>query len=190
MQVLKNRIDVEGRALPGGILKVDGFINHRIDAALMHDCGVALAHHFRSLKPQLILTAEISGIGPGLMTAAQLGCSVVYARKKQPVTMPNNCYRSSAPSHTKGEMQHLLVSAEFLKASEKVLIIDDFLASGKTILALADLCRQANAPLIGIGTLIEKTFENGRQLLEPLGVPVHSLAKITHLSEGSIGIAA
>ncbi len=189
MQALKHRINAEGRALAGGILKVDGFINHRIDAALMRDCGAALAEHFRALQPQLILTAEISGIGPGLMTAATLGCSVVYARKKKPLTMPDRCYRAAAPSHTKGELTPLLVSPEFLKANERVLIIDDFLASGQTILALAELCRQAKAPLVGVGTLVEKTFEGGRRLLEPLGVPVYSLAQITRLAEGVIRIA-
>ena len=189
MEALKERIRREGRALSGGILKVDGFINHRVDGKLMTECGQAFADYFRSTRPEIILTAEISGIGPALTTAAALELCVVYARKKRPVTMPANAYTAAAPSHTKGSITPLMVSPEFLKAGERVLIIDDFLASGQTIKALTELCNQAGAELVGIGALIEKSFEGGRELLEPLGVPIHSLAQITALSEGKIEVA-
>ena len=175
--------------MPGGILKVDGFINHRIDAALMAQCGEALAEKFRSTSPQLVLTAEISGIAPALMTAASLECSVVYARKERPVTMPVTAFTSSAPSRTKGKSTPLMVSPEFLQAGERVVIIDDFLATGQTIRALAELCRQADSILVGVGALIEKPFEGARDYLSDLDVPIHSLAQITRLAEGVVEVA-
>lgn len=179
---LVEKIKREGKNLGNGILKVDGFINHRVDAALMQNCGVAFADHFRETQPDLVLTAEISGIAPALMTAAALGCKVVYARKKRPITMPEDAYVALAPSHTKGNITPLMVSPEFLKAGERVLIIDDFLASGQTIKGLTRLCDQAGATLVGIGTLVEKTFEHGRLLLADHKVPIYSLAQITALN--------
>ena len=189
MDALKHKIRTEGHALEGGILKVDGFINHRIDAPLMSHCGQAFADLFRETNPDLVLTAEISGIAPALMTASALGCSVVYARKKKPITMPSVVYSSSAPSRTKGQVTPLLVSPEFLKAGERVLIIDDFLASGQTIRGLVDLCHQAQATVVGIGALVEKPFENGRALLEHANAPIHSLAQITSLENGIVEVA-
>ena len=155
--------------------------NHRVDAALMQRCGSAFAEHL-STAPDLVLTAEISGIAPALMTAAALGCKVVYARKKRPVTMPEDAYMALAPSRTKGSITPLMVSPEFLKGGERVLIIDDFLASGQTIQGLTELCAQAGATLVGIGALVEKTFEHGRQLLAEHQVPIYSLAQITSLN--------
>lgn len=190
MQALKEMIRAEGRSLGNGILKVDGFINHRVHAKLMADCGEALARRFREAAPDLVLTAEISGIAPALMTAAQLGCSIVYARKKRPVTMPPEAYLAHAPSHTKGEMTPLMVSPEFLKAGERVLIIDDFLASGQTIKGLVELCRQAQAEVVGIGALIEKPFEKGREVLGAVvDVPIVSLAQISSLEGGKVEVA-
>ena len=186
---LVEKIRLEGKNLGNGILKVDGFINHRVDAALMQKCGVAFADYFRETKPDLVLTAEISGIAPALMTAAALGCKVVYARKKRPVTMPENAYMAIAPSHTKGSITPLMVSPEFLQAGERVLIIDDFLASGQTIKGLTELCNQAGATLVGIGALVEKTFEHGRSLLAEHHVPIYSLAQITALNGNDIELA-
>lgn len=184
MEELKNKVRSEGRYLGDGILKVDGIINHRIDAPLMAKCGQAFADFFKETNPTLILTAEISGIGPALMTASALDCPVLYARKKKPITMPDVVYSSSAPSRTKGEVTPLLASPEFLTSEERVLIIDDFLASGRTILGLVDLCRQAQAKVVGVGALVEKSFEDGRSLLSDVDVPIYSLAQITSLDNG------
>lgn len=189
MNTLGERILAEGKSLGGGILKVDGLINHRVDAAVMRECGEDFANFFRHTRPDLILTAEISGIAPALMTASALGCNVVYARKKKPVTMPGEPYIAHAPSHTKGGVTPLIVSREFLKAGERVLIIDDFLASGQTIKALVELCDLAGVHLVGIGALVEKTFEGGRELLQRKDVPIHTLVQITRLAEGVIEIA-
>ena len=189
MRVLKDRIRNEGHNLGGGILKVDGFINHQVDPNLMEVCGHELAVRFAEVGATKILTAEISGIAPAVMTARHLGLPTVYARKHKPVTMPDQVLLTLAPSHTKGRTVELIVSPEFLGEGERILIIDDFLASGQTILGLARLARVAGATIVGIGTLVEKTFEGGRELLNELNVPVESLAAISDMSDGKIVFA-
>lgn len=183
---LRKRIEDEGVVLGGGILKVDNFINHQVDPLLMDACGKELARLFADTKPTKVLTAEISGIAPALMTAKYLGLPVVYARKHKPVTMPDSVLLTLAPSHTKGRMVELIVSPQYLANGERVLIIDDFLASGATIAGLAQLAQIAGAHLVGIGALIEKTFEGGRALLEELHVPIEALVSVAALDEGHI----
>jgi xanthine phosphoribosyltransferase len=186
VKALKERILKDGQVLNGGILKVDGFVNHQVDPILMDLCGKEFAKRFASVGATKVLTAEISGIAPALTTAIHLGLPVVYARKTKPITMPDQVYLTLAPSHTKGRMVELIVSPEYLKDGEKVLIIDDFLASGATILGLVRLAEASGAKLVGIGALIEKLFEGGREALKPLGVPVESLACITSMEGGKI----
>ncbi len=186
MKELEERIRRDGQDLGNGILKVDGFVNHQVDAALMDKCGQEFARRFAHLGATKVLTAEISGIAPALTTALHLGLPVVYARKNKPITMPDQVYLTLAPSHTKGRMVELIVSPEYLGHGERVLIIDDFLASGATILGLARLAKAAGAELVGIGALIEKVFEGGREALKPLGLPVESLACIVSMQDGKI----
>jgi len=188
MQLLKERILQEGKNLGSGILKVDGFINHQVDPELMDRCGEEFARRFRDLNPTKILTAEISGIAPALMTARHMGLPVVYARKNKPITMPDQVFLTLAPSHTKGRMVELIISPEFLGHGERVVIIDDFLASGATIAGLVRLAQAAGAQIIGIGTLIEKTFEGGRALLSTLNIPIESLVYITSMDGEEIVI--
>jgi len=183
---LIERIRSEGKNLGNGILKVDGFINHQVDPALMDACGRDLARRFANVGATKILTAEISGIAPALTTAKHLGLPVVYARKSKPITMPDQVFLTTAPSHTKGRMVELIVSPEYLAGGEKILVIDDFLASGATIWGLVRLAQAAGATIVGIGTLIEKTFEGGRELLKPIGVPIESLAVITAMDGNRI----
>jgi len=159
MQLLQNRIAAEGKILGNGILKVDSLINHQVDPMLMDACGLEFAHIFKDSGASRILTAEISGIAPALMTGVHMKLPVVYARKTRPVTMPGTVYLTTAPSHTKGNMVDLIVSPEYLKPGETVLIIDDFLASGATILGLVRLAEAAGAKVVGVGALIEKTFK-------------------------------
>ncbi len=189
MKELKDRIRRDGRYLGNGILKVDSFVNHQVDPLLMDACGREFARRFASVGATKVLTAEISGIAPAVTTAIHLGLPVVYARKTKPITMPDQVYLTLAPSHTKGRMVELIVSPEYLAHGEKVLIIDDFLASGATILGLVRLAEAAGSHIVGIGALIEKTFEGGRAALTPLGVPIESLAAITSLSENEIVFA-
>ncbi|OGO32544.1 MAG: xanthine phosphoribosyltransferase [Chloroflexi bacterium RBG_16_54_11] len=181
MRELQDRIRLEGKNLGNGILKVDGFINHQVDPVLMDACGKELAHRFSDVGATKVLTAEISGIAPAVTTAYHLGVPVVYARKNKPITMPDQVFLTLSPSHTKGRMVELIVSPEYLGHSERVLIIDDFLATGATILGLVRLAQTAGSTIVGIGALIEKTFEGGRSALSTLGVPVEALVRITSM---------
>jgi xanthine phosphoribosyltransferase len=186
MLELKNRILLEGKNLGNGILKVDGFINHQVDPVLMDACGKELAKRFKNLGATKILTAEISGIAPAVSTAFHLRLPVVYARKHKPITMPDEVFLTLSPSHTKGRMVELIISPEYLGLGERIVIIDDFLATGATILGLVRLAQTAGSSIIGIGTLIEKTFEGGRKSLAHLGIPIESLVKITSMEGDQI----
>ena len=184
------RIAAEGRSLGGGILKVDGFINHRLEPELTLSMGRAFAERFAAAGVtgvNKVVTAEVSGIAPALTTGMALGVPVVYARKKRQVTMAD-ALEAHAPSRTKGGVTPLYLSPEYVGSGDKVLLIDDFLASGQTILALAELIARCGAELLGVGCVIEKTFEPGRAALSPLGVPVVSLAAVTHLGEDGVQV--
>jgi xanthine phosphoribosyltransferase len=189
MDELRLRILTDGRNLGNGILKVDGFINHQVDPHLMEACGRELALRFANLNATKVLTAEISGIAPALTTAMNLGLPVVYARKTKPITMPDQIFLTMAPSHTKGRTVELIVSPEYLSRGERVLIIDDFLATGQTIMGLVRLAQAAGAEVVGIGALVEKRFEGGRALLASLGIPIEALAIITDMDDGRIVFA-
>jgi xanthine phosphoribosyltransferase len=186
MQELKERIQREGRNLGNGILKVDGFINHQVDPRLMDACGREFARYFKDVAATKVLTAEISGIAPALTTAFHMGLPVVYARKHKPITMPDQVFLTLSPSHTKGRIVELIVSPEFLAGKERVLIIDDFLATGATILGLARLAQTAGAQVVGVGALVEKVFEGGRAALAHLNIPVVSLVRIKSMEGETI----
>ncbi len=186
MLSLKDRIMQEGKNLGNGILKVDGFINHQVDPVLMDEAGKEFARRFKDIGATKILTAEISGIAPAVSTGLHMGLPVVYARKHKPITMPDQVFLTLAPSHTKGRTVELIVSPEYLAGGEKVLIIDDFLASGATILGLVRLAHIAGAFVIGIGALIEKSFEGGREALMDLNVPVETLVQISRMDDEKI----
>ncbi len=186
MDLLRERILKEGKHLGQGILKVDSFLNHPLDSQLMRAIGKEFAHYFGPRQPTKILTAETSGIAPALATGMEMGIPVLFARKHQPLTMAPNPYRQTAPSHTHGHQVELIVSPEFLTSEDRVLIVDDFRASAQTILALAKLVEQSGAQLVGIGAVVEKSFEGGRAWLEPLQVPICSLAVIERVEEERI----
>ena len=190
MQLLKDRIRREGQNLGRGILKIDSFLNHQVDPDLMVAAGEAIAARFTEARPTRILTAEVSGIIPAVMAGRALGnLPVVYARKHKPITMREPVFVDSAPSHTKGGEVLLMVSPEVLSAGDRVLIVDDFLASGRTIDALARIVAAAGATLVGIAAVVEKTFEGGREQLAHWGVPIEALATITDMSEGRIVVS-
>jgi xanthine phosphoribosyltransferase len=190
MRELQERIMREGKNLGNGILKVDGFINHQVDPILMDACGRELARRFKDIGATKVLTAEISGIAPAVSTAYHLKLPLVYARKHKPITMPDQVFLTLSPSHTKGRMVELIISPEYLSDGERVIIIDDFLATGATILGLVRLAQTAGSTIAGIGTLIEKTFEGGRQALSSLGVPIEALVQITSMEGDQIIFAS
>ena len=192
MKALADRIRAEGRNLGNGILKIDSILNHQIDPGLMFEMGQEMARQFKGVQVDRILTVEISGIAPAFATGIALGVPVVYARKIKPITMSGPVFLETAPSHTKGGEVNLLVSAEFLPSNKNVLVIDDFLATGQTLLALARIVASANCTLAGVGVVVEKSFERGRDILAKAGyghVPVHALATITSMDNGSIQLA-
>ncbi len=191
MQALIERILAEGKNLGNGILKVDGFVNHQLDPALTMQMGIEFAARFAAVGVDgvtKVITAEVSGIAPALATGSALNVPVVYARKSRPITMKDGFYSSQAPSHTKGGIVDLIISPEYLLPTDRVLLIDDFLASGITIEALADVIAQCGATLCGIGCVIEKEFEGGRERLQSLGVPIVSLAQIVSMEANEIQV--
>jgi xanthine phosphoribosyltransferase len=171
-----------GRVLQDGkILDIDNLLNHRVHVPIMKRVGQWLATRFRDHKPDLVLTAESSGIAPGMVTAAALNVDLVYARKQRKITMRDKpVYTEHAVSPTKGGMVDFFVAQEVLLAGQRILIIDDFLASGLTLRALVRLVQDADATPIGIGTVVEKSFQGGRAFLTRHypQVPVISLVKI------------
>ena len=186
MKVLEDRILKDGQYIWNGILKVDSFVNHQVDPKLMNEAGKEFAKLFMNFSATKILTAEISGIAPAVSAGLHLGIPVVFARKNKPITMPDQVLLTLSPSHTKGRTVELIVSPEYLGAGERVLIIDDFLATGKTIEGLIRLAEIAGATVVGVGTLIEKTFEEGRAHLEEMNIHVEALARIESMSEEGI----
>jgi xanthine phosphoribosyltransferase len=188
MKALVERIRAEAVYLDGGIVKVDGFINHQIDPLLTTEMGKEFARHFRAAGATKIVTAEVSGIAPSLAAAQALGLPLVYARKHRPITMPDGFYMAEAPSHTKGGTVHLMISPEYLRAGDRALLIDDFLATGCTIEALVRIVAQSGAILCGIGCVIEKAYEHGRERLAHLGVPIVALARID-IEDGKIQVS-
>ena len=186
MQELKDRILSEGRNLGRGILKVDSFLNHQIDPALMVRLGNELARRLRDTHPTKVLTAETSVIAPALATAAALDIPLVFAHKSPPLTMDYTIVREQCKSRTHDKMVELMVSTEYLRPGDRVLIIDDFLATAQTISALARLVVKVNAIVVGVGTVIEKEFELGRANARDLNVPIESLAVITSMDDGKI----
>jgi len=190
MELLKERVLAEGQNLGRGILKIDSFLNHQLDAELMAAIGDEIAARFASLRPSRILTAEVSGIVPAVMAGRSLGnIPVVYARKHKPITMQEPVFVDTAPSHTKGGEVMLMVSPEFLHAHDRVLIVDDFLATGLTIDALGRIVRRSGAALVGVAVVVEKLFEGGRAVLEHWGVPVEAMVSISDMSGDKIVLA-
>ncbi len=188
MDTLKQRILAEGRNLGSGILKIDSLLNHQIYPDLMLQMGQEMAARFEGVKIDRILTAEISGIAPALTTGIALGVPIVYARKTKPITMFGPVFLETAPSHTKGAEVNLLVSAEFMPPHQSVLIIDDFLATGKTLRALARIVESAQSQVVGVGVVVEKSFEGGRDFMRQKGytMPIEALATIVSMDNGTI----
>jgi xanthine phosphoribosyltransferase len=186
MKELEERIRKDGQVLKGDILKVDAFLNHQVDSGLMKRMGEEFARRFAHLKPNKILTAEISGIAPALQAGVALDIPVIFARKVRPLTMPGRVFERRVPSRTKGGETLLLVSPEYLKPRDRVIIIDDFLATGQTLNALANIVVEAQATLLAFGIVVEKTFEHGRKALEEWNVPLESLVVIDRMSKKQI----
>ena len=185
MKELKDRILKDGTCLPGGILKVDNFINHQMDPILIKSMAAEIVSRFAGTDINKILTVEASGIAPAIMVGYLLGLPVVFAKKKQPSTM-DNMLVTDVFSFTKNQTYSICVSRDYLSIGDKVLFIDDFLANGNAGKGIIDLVDQAGAELVGMGFLIEKAFQKGGEYLRDNGIHIESLAIIESLDNCEI----
>ena len=186
MQELKNRIVQEGRVLPGNIIKVDGFLNHRIDTELMEHIAEEFGRRFDMDGVDVILTAEASGIALSAVVARHFGKPMIFAKKAKSDNIEGGLYQSDIFSYTYKKKVTLLVSKEWISSGDKVLIIDDFMANGEAMRGLCDIVEKAGATLVGIGCAVEKGFQGGGDRLRAAGVNLKSLAIIESAEPGNI----
>ena len=179
---LVRRIEAEG-SVEGQILRIDHFLNHQIEPAFIFELAHELAKRLSAFQPNLILTAEASGIAPALIVAHTLNVPMIYAKKySHQVEAPSLSRLIRSP--TKGEDNRLVVSTRYLRPGQRVVIVDDFLANGRTAAALIEMAREAGAQVLGAGFVVEKHFKHGRRFIESLQVPVATLAQVEHLENG------
>jgi len=183
MQLLKDRIRKEGKILPGHIIKVDGFLNHRIDTALMEEIAKEFKRRFADQEITMILTAEASGIALATVAAKEFGVPMVFAKKAKSDNIEGGLYASDIFSYTYKKKVTLLVSKDWISASDKVLIIDDFMANGEAMRGLCDIVQEAGAELVGIGIAVEKGFQHGGDRIREAGINIQSLAIIDEADE-------
>jgi len=186
VHALEQKILAEGIVLSEEVLKVDSFLNHQIDPVMMQLIGQEFARLFKDAGITKIITIEASGIAPAVMAGLELGVPVIFARKYQSLTLKDDLYRSKVFSFTKQTESTIAISNKHISSTDKVLVIDDFLANGQAALGLADLIHQANAEVVGIGIVIEKSFQPGRDLLLEKGYRVESLARVKSLTNGTV----
>ena len=186
MEELKEKIVKEGQAVNEIILKVDSFLNHQVDAKLMSKIGEEFAEHFKDKNITKVVTIETGGIVPAVFTALTLNVPFVIFKKGTSKILPSDVYHTKVKSYTKGIEYDLMVSKKYLKKEDNILIIDDFLANGEAALGLIKIIEMAESNIVGMGFVIEKSFQEGRKRITGKGLKIHSLAKIKSLSEGKI----
>jgi len=184
---LEQRILKDGVVKPGNVLKVDSFLNHQIDPIVMEEVVTEFIEYFGDRKVTKVMTIEASGIAPAIMLAAKLKVPMLFAKKTEPATMEReDRYESLVHSYTKDVTSNVIISKEYLDASDSVVIIDDFLANGEAALGLADIVEQAGAEVAGVGICIEKSFQPGHQLIKEKGLDLHSISRIASLDNGEV----
>lgn len=191
MRELVRKIQEQGVDLGRNILKVDGFINHQLEPRLTQQIGVALAERLLAAgmaRPTKVVTAEVSGIAFALQTGIALDVPAIFARKIRPVTMPAHAYSKTVVSPTKGTAVELVLNPEYVTARDRVVLVDDFLASGQTLIALHELVSLSGARIVGIGCVIEKSFQGGRAALSRYGIPLAALAVVHGMQGGVIQV--
>ena len=186
MQELKERIRRDGKVLPGNIIKVDGFLNHRVDTKLMQDIADEFAKYFDVSDITMVLTAEASGIALATICAQKYNVPMVFAKKAKSDNIEGGLYQSEIYSYTYKKKVTQILSKEWMNASDRVLIVDDFMANGEAVRGLCDLVTQAGAELVGIGIAVEKGFQGGGDRLRKSGVNYRALAVIEKADEDGI----
>jgi len=186
MELLEQRILSDGQLLPGGILKVDNFLNHQMDPMLLEAMAKEWHRLFEHDGVNKILTIEASGIALAILTGYVFGCPVVFAKKSKTKNISDALYSVDVPSFTHGNVSTVVVSKEYLGAQDRVLIVDDFLATGAALVGLKALVEQAGGSVVGAGIAIEKAFQGGGEQLRAQGLRVESLARIASMSDDSL----
>ena len=186
MKKLEERILRDGQVLGENILKVDSFLTHQVDFSLMKEIGQVFAEAVKDTGITKVVTIEASGIAPAVYVAAALGLPMIFAKKAKNITMTEGILTAEVYSFTKQVTSTVSIAGKFLNSDDKVLIIDDFLANGQAAKGLITIIEQAGAQVEAVGIVIEKSFQNGRQLLETAGYRVLSLARIAGFEKGQV----
>lgn len=186
MQLLEQRILQDGNVLGENILKVDSFLTHQVDYQLMKEMGKVLADGYRDKGITKVVTIEASGIAPAIYVAESLEVPMIFAKKHKSITMTEGILTAEVYSFTKQVTSTVSIASKFLNENDRVLIVDDFLANGQAAKGLIEIIQQAGASIAGVGIVIEKSFQDGRQLIEDLDVPVSSLARIEKFENGQV----
>ena len=178
MHLLEERIRRDGIVLSGDVLKVDSFLNHQMDVDLLSEMGREFARLYADCEVNKILTIEASGIGIACFTAQAFRCPLLFAKKSKTKNLADDVYSVDVASYTHGNVSKVIVSRQYLRPGDRVLIVDDFLANGAALSGLISLVRQAGAVVVGAGIAIEKAYQPGGELIRGMGVRVESLARI------------
>lgn len=186
MKLLEDRIMKDGQVIGENILKVDSFLTHQVDFQLMRELGEVLANLYRSKRISKVVTIEASGIAPAVYVAESLKVPMIFAKKHKNITMTEGILTAEVYSFTKQVTSTVSIASKFLSPEDRVLIVDDFLANGQAAKGLIDIIKQSGAQVMGVGIVIEKSFQDGRQLLLDAGVPVTSLARIQRFQDGQV----
>ena len=186
LQQLIERIKRDGVVRPGGVLKVDSFLNHQIDPALSYDMAKEIRRLFADEKVDKILTIEASGIGMAVLTGLVFGCPVLFAKKSKTINLSDDIYSTTVYSFTHQVSKQVLVSKRYLNPGDKVLIVDDFLANGAALEGLCSIVEQAGAEVVGAAVAIEKAFQPGGERLRAKGLRIEALARIASMGDDSI----
>lgn len=186
MNKLKQRIRTEGRVLPGNIVKVDGFLNHRVDVAFMQELADEFAKIFPIEDVTLVLTAEASGIALATICAQKYGVPLLFAKKAKSDNIEGGLYQSDIFSYTYKKKVTLLVAKDWIHSNDRVLIIDDFMARGEAMRGLCEIVEEAGCELVGIGCAVEKGFQHGGDKLREAGVNLKSLAILEKAEPGCV----
>ena len=183
MKELEQKICEESKVLPGNVLKVDNFLNHQIDISFLMKMGQEVAELFKNCKIDKIVTIEASGIAVGVAVAAAMGLPLVFAKKSKTSNIDKDVYSARVHSYTHNKEYDIVISKEFLSSGEKILIVDDFLATGNALKALISIANEAQISIVGVAIAIEKAFQKGGDTVRSMGIRVESLARIASMDE-------
>ncbi|WP_218666270.1 xanthine phosphoribosyltransferase [Streptococcus dysgalactiae] len=186
MQLLEERILTDGNILGENILKVDNFLTHQVDYRLMKEFGKVFAQKYAEAGITKVVTIEASGIAPAVYAAEAMDVPMIFAKKHKNITMTEGILTAEVYSFTKQVTSTVSIAGKFLSKEDKVLIIDDFLANGQAAKGLIEIIGQAGAQVVGVGIVIEKSFQDGRRLIEDMGIEVTSLARIKNFENGNL----